>query len=49
MELRPKPHQNHVSPTKHKVIMHTNSMPSYYNSKQASNSQNRTKASRISK
>jgi len=23
MELRPKPHQNHVSPTKYKVIMHT--------------------------
>jgi len=27
MELRPKPCQNHVSPTKHKVIMHTNLMP----------------------
>jgi len=27
MELCPKPYQNHVSPTKHKVIIHTNLMP----------------------
>jgi len=27
MELRPKPYQNHVTPTKHKFIMHTNLMP----------------------
>ena len=26
MELRPKPYHNHVSPTNHKVIMHTNLM-----------------------
>jgi len=25
MELRPKPYQKHVSPTNHKVIMHTKS------------------------
>jgi len=29
MELHRKPHQNHVSPTKHKVFMHTNSMPTF--------------------
>jgi len=29
MELRPKPQQNHISPTNHKVIMHINSMPTF--------------------
>jgi len=29
MELRPKPYQNHVSPTKYKIVMHTNSMPTF--------------------
>jgi len=29
MELGPKPHQNHVLTTKHKVIMHINFMPTF--------------------
>ena len=31
MKLRPKPYQNHVSPTKHKVIMHPNFHANIYN------------------
>jgi len=30
MELHPKPHQNHVSPTKYKIIMHINLIPTYH-------------------
>jgi len=29
MKLRPKPYQNHASPTQHRIFMHTNLMPIY--------------------